>query len=100
RLQHGDLRPAVLAPAVLHHAAFELRHELHAVTHAQDGDPEAEELGAGGGDVIAVDRCGTAGEHDAGRLPRADPVERDGRRVDLAVDALPADAARDELREL
>jgi hypothetical protein len=50
--------------------------------------------------IVVVDAGGTARQHDAVGLETLDRLERHVERVDLAVNVLLADAARDQLRVL
>src|SRR5690606_3057429 len=96
-----DGRGAVLALARgLDLAAEEVTDELHAVADPEHGDAEREDAGVDVGRPVFEDARGPAGEHDGVRLERADAVEADRARLDLAVDVLLADAPRDELRVL
>ncbi len=95
---HGHVRPAVLPAARAGHvSAREMGEKLHAVAEAEHRGAEAEQLGIGGGDALAVDRVGPAGEDDPFGVPLADPLHRARRRMDLAVDMGLAHPARDEL---
>src|SRR5690606_884268 len=100
RFLDGDLRASVFAPSALHDPTFEMRDELHAVADAEDRHPEAHQLGVRGRNFGAVDGRRPTREDDPLRVPRADPVQRPGRRMYLAVDTLLPNPPGDELREL
>ena len=96
-----DLGPAVLAARrTLDGAAEEVRDELHAVTDPEHGDPELEQSALGARRVVVVDALRSAREDDSDRLTAADLLDRQVERVHLAVDAVLAHAAGDQLREL
>ena len=61
------------------------------------GTPEIEERAVDRGRVLGVDARRAAGENDRARPHGADLLEGERAGVDLAVDALLADAPRDEL---
>ncbi len=64
-----ELAVAVLAlPAVLHLAAEEMRHELHAVADAEDGQPEGENRAVGMRRVLCIHGRRAAAEDDALRI--------------------------------
>src|SRR6185437_6199282 len=58
---------------------------------------QLEELGIGGGDAFSIHRIGAAGENDALRIPRPNPVDAPGWRMDLAVDMRLPNPAGDQL---
>jgi hypothetical protein len=92
--------PVLAILAALDHAAEPQGQDLHAVADAEDRDTEAGQRGIEVRRVRIERARGAAREHDARRVPRPDRVERERRRMDLAVDALLAQPSRDELREL
>ena len=83
-LVHAQLGATELADLGALDAAAELaRHRLHAVTDAEHGHAELEQLGAQLRRALVVDRGGTAGEHDA-RAGGARVARRAARRVAAA----------------
>ena len=100
-LAHHQLRAAELPHLrALDAPAERERHELHAVTDAQHGDPELEQLGVELRRAVGVHRRRAAGEDQPLRLAAPDLLGPDVVRQQLAEDAALADAPRDELRVL
>src|SRR5690606_28841009 len=95
-----ELRPAILALPRRDRGPARLRDELHAVADPENGYAELEQLLVQRRHVLVVHGRRAAREDDPLRQPLADEVGGYGRRVDLAVDALLADAPGNELREL
>ncbi len=81
-------------------AAEGLRHRLHAVTDAEHGDAELEDLGIDHRGAGLVDRRGAAREDDAERVAPPQLVDRGVVREDLREDAQLADPPGDQLRVL
>ena len=81
-------------------AAEQVRDELQAVADAEDGHAELEDARVDRRRALGVHAGRAARQDDGARSHRAELLEGEGARVDLAVDALLADAARDELRVL
>src|SRR5689334_20985400 len=82
-----QIGPSVFPPLGPGHlAAREVRQQLHTVAEAEDRSAQLEELGIGGGDAFSIHRIGAARENDALRIPRPNPVDTPGWRMDLAVD--------------
>ena len=83
--QHADVGAAELAGAVVgDHAAQRLRHRLHAVADAQNGNPQLQQAAIQRGRALLVHRCRPAREDDAAGgdardLGRVDVVRHDGR---------------------
>lgn len=97
-LRDVQRRTAVLAGAgVVDRAAEGGRHQLEAVAHAEDGDARLEELAVQARGALRVDRRGSAGEDDRGRVLGEHLLDRHGARHDLAVDPGLTDATGDEL---
>ena len=100
-LAHRQLRAAELADLGALDLAAELgRDELHAVTDAEHGDAELEQLAVQPRRARRVDRGRAAGEDQALGLALADLGGADVVGQQLAEDAQLAHAARDELRVL
>src|SRR5690606_38554834 len=95
-----ELRPAILALPRRDRGPARLRDELHAVADPENGYTELEQLLVQRRHVLVVHGRRAARKDDPLRQPLADEVGGYGRRVDLAVDALLADAPGNELREL
>ncbi len=97
----GQRRAAELAGLGTFDLAAQLeRHRLHAVTDAEHGDAELEQLGPHARRAFGVDRRGPAREDECPRSAVADALERDVCREQLGEDAALADPPRDELRVL
>ena len=91
-------RPPVLALARGRHVAAErLRHQLVAVTDAQDGYPHVEQAGVESGRSFLVDGRRSSREDQAGRPALRELGGRDVVGHDLGVDVRLADAPRDQL---
>lgn len=95
---HEDLGLAVLAlRGAADMAAQQVHHELAAVADAQHRHAPAEDLGVDGGRILQIDAVGAAGEDDALGVLRLDDGQVRLIGIDLTVDIILADAARDEL---
>jgi hypothetical protein len=86
------------------HAAEQVRRELRAVADAEDGNAQVVELRVDRRCAFVVDARRASRKHDARGLHRAKLCELrvvgERVRMDLAVDGLLADPARDQLRVL
>ena len=71
--------------------------DLTAVADAQHRHAPAEDLGVDGGRILQIDAVGAAGEDDALGVLRLDDGQVRLIGIDLTVDIILADAARDEL---
>src|ERR1019366_2588816 len=80
--------------------AEQVRDELKAVADSEDGDAELEDARVDRRRALGVDARGSPRQDDGFRGHRLDLLEGDRARLDLAVNALLADAAGDELRVL
>ena len=95
---HEDLGLAVLTlGGAADVAAQQVHHELAAVADAQHRHAPAEDLGVDGGRILQIDAVGAAGEDDALGVLRLDDGQVRLIGIDLTVDIILADAARDEL---
>ncbi len=95
---HKDLGLAILAlGSTADMAAQQVHHELAAVADAQDGHTPAEDLRVNGGRILQIDAVGTTGEDDALGVLCLDDRKIRLVGIDLTVDIIIADAARDEL---
>ena len=95
---HEDLGLAVLAlRSAADMAAQQVHHELTAVADAQHRYAPAEDLGVDGGRILQIDAVGASGEDDALGVLRLDDGQVRLIGIDLTVDIILADAARDEL---
>ena len=100
-LLHVQRRAPVLARVrLLDDAAQLVRHQLLPITDAEHGHAQLVDARIDARRAFGIHARGPAREHDAARRERADLRERPVRRLDLAVDALLADAARDQLAVL
>ena len=94
-------RASVLAIVrLLDQPAEPVHEQLHAVADGEHGTAQLEDAQVDVGRARIEHARRPAREHDAARVEGADGLEARGRRVDLAVDVLLADAPRDQLREL
>ena len=95
---HEDLGLAVLTlGGAADVAAQQVHHELAAVADAQHRHAPAEDLGVDGGRILQIDAVGAAGEDDTLGVLRLDDGQVRLIGIDLTVDIILADAARDEL---
>ena len=85
-----------------HLAIEQVGGELRAVADAEDRNAEVVETDGNRRGAVFIHGRGAAGQHDADRVHGFDLREVGGHRagMDLAVDALLADPARDQLRVL
>jgi hypothetical protein len=81
-------------------AAELLRHELLAVTDAEHRQAEVEETRVALGRILVVNALRAARQNYCAGSDGRDRFDRDGARMDLAIDLRLANAARDELRVL
>ncbi len=89
---------AVFASArALDAPAEKVRDELQPVADAEDGHAELEDARVHGGRALGVDARRASRQDDGFRSHRAELLEREGAGLDLAVDALLANPAGDEL---
>src|SRR5262245_12235468 len=96
-----DLRATVLALVRrLHPPVEKVGGELHAVTDAENGNAEIEDLARTGRRRLGVYRLRAAGKDDCLRREIADLVHGEIARMDDRVDFLVANPPRDELRVL
>ena len=95
---HEDLGLAVLAlRCAADMTAQQVHHELAAVADAQHRHTPAEDLGVDGGRILQIDAVGASGEDDAFGVLCLDDGKICLIGIDLTVDIVLADAARDEL---
>ena len=95
---HEDLGLAVLAlRCAADMTAQQVHHQLAAVADAQHRHAPAEDLGVDGGRILQIDAVGASGEDDALGVLCLDDGKICLIGIDLTVDIVLADAARDEL---
>jgi hypothetical protein len=107
RREHSDgvtdahtRRPVFTLGARLDLAAQVVRHELLAVTDAEDRDTQRKNGRIALRRVFVVDALRAAAENDGARVDGANRVRGKRAGLNFAVDVTLADAARDELRVL
>src|SRR5688572_3495049 len=83
-----------------HFPAEDVGHQLHAVADAKDRRAEVEQSGIALGRASVGDALRPAGKNDAGRLARAQDVERGVEWDDFRVDVQLTETTSDELRVL
>jgi hypothetical protein len=92
--------PVLAVVGRLHHTAQPVGEQLQAVTDAQHRLAQVEQGRVEARRVGIEHAGGSAREHDARRVPGAHGVQVEVAGLDLAVDVLLANAARDQLRVL
>ena len=78
-------------------AAQQMHHQLAAVADAQHGHAPAEDLRVDRGGILQVDAVGAAGKNNALGILRLDNRQIGFIGIDVTVDIVLADAARDQL---
>ena len=95
------MRATVFGLVGLFNTPAELAHDqLLAVANAQDRNPEIKDCDVDVGRTLIVHARRPAAKHNARRTPCLNVSARHSGRKDLAVDALFANAPRNQLREL